>query len=199
MSSEFSSGSTSWILVVVCISNKQQTNALYRILPSLFWFLHRQEEQKISKCYWHFCSSHHVRYFQRNDWSKLAVNSISLDSHESKVTCVFLQSYFTGIICISRDHLSWFSQPHGACVCLYICVCCDMINVVIAAACPLSSVLLVASLSLSLSLSRSLSLFQSLFFCLEHSLLHLFFHFHSHMKENHKWHLYNISSDVPGQ
>lgn len=119
ISSEFSSGSMSWRLVVVCISNKQQTNALYRILPSLCWFLHRQEEQKISKCDWHFCSSHHIRYFQRNNWSKLAVNSISLDSHESKVTCVFLQSYFTGIICISRDHLSSTSW----CMCMFIYVC----------------------------------------------------------------------------
>lgn len=85
--------------------------------------LHGQEEKKSSKCHWHFCCSHHVRYFQRNDWSKPAVSSISLDSHESKVTCVFLQSCFTCIVCISRDHLSWFAQAHG--VYVYICVCCD--------------------------------------------------------------------------
>lgn len=133
------------------------------VVEYLWSSLHRKEEEKISKCNWHYCFSHHVRYFQRNDWSKPAINSISLDSHESKVTCVFLQSYFTCIVCISRDHLSWFAQLHGVYVYIYMCVLWHMINVGLAAACPSSSVLLVASLFT--------------FF------LHLFFPFHSYLKE----------------
>lgn len=129
--------------------------------------LHGQEEKKISKCHWHFCCSHHVRYFQRNDWSKPAISSISLDSLESKVTCVFLQSYFTCIVCISRDHLSWFAQPHG--VYVYMFVLWHMINVGFAVACPSSSVFLVdplfyfSLLLFTLTLSFNL-FFQSFFF-----------------------------------
>lgn len=155
-------------------------------------YLHGQEEKKSSKCHWHFCCSHHVRYFQRNDWSKPAVSSISLDSHESKVTSVFLQSYFTCIVCISKDHLSWFAQPNGVYVYIYImCVLWHMINVWFAVACPSSSVLLVLLcppffLFLFFSFDfHSHFIIQFLFFqsLIKKKNLHLFFSFSPHLKD----------------
>lgn len=131
---------------MLCMSVLWEVNGHRFLLASFCCFLHREGEQKIGGSIEPIlCVPQlNVKYFERNDWSKLAVNVISLDGRESKGHLCFSSELFYRDLVYKQRSLKLLLSSWHMYVFRFVCVCFDTWLMWCRTPCLFSSVLPVA-------------------------------------------------------